>query len=143
MDAKRSGTVLLILIAVIVILWGLLSFFPYGVKKEAPDATGQSNASKEQEPDVVLRRSVSEDAVTYTGELALSSCMELSSGVRSNGFDPLHVSIFLETVKTAEPCAENSSGGDFSVSVTKGDSQEVLFDGVYINGELVPARIEE
>lgn len=141
----RSKTFLLLLFVIIFACWWGVSVLSQ-VSNTASIGQAQAPIAVSYVPTttMIITHSIENGMQTYAGSFTpLSLCDNLGVGNRSNNPGVLHVSIALTLTTTAGPCdlTGEVSPEPFSVGITSDTSP--VFDGVTLNGVIIPSKLVE
>lgn len=90
-----------------------------------------------------LHHSVENGLYHYSGALPLTTCNALSTGIATFGMRPVHATIILTVLTPAEPCDPRPLDQEFAVSFAPEASSTIRFQGVTVNGLIIPHTFEE
>jgi hypothetical protein len=142
----HSASLVLLLICIFAFWWGIsvLSQSTMPAPMAMQNAADQSIDSGVLAP-IVVRESVTGETHTYSGTfMQRSLCDSFGSGIRYNSESGGHVSILLISKASGTACAQAAgeiTAEPFTVSIKLASNVQPVFDGVQLNGAVVPSQL--
>ncbi len=139
----HSASLVLLLICIFTFWWGIsvLSQSTIPVSSSTPAGT-QYNAGSEP---LLVHESMSGTTRTYSGTfIPNSACDTFGSGIKYSSESGGHVSVLLISKSSSTDCAQAAEGSldePFTVSIKLAAGNNPTFDGVFLNGTMVPSQL--
>ncbi len=146
----HSASLVLLLICIFTFWWGISVLSQSSISSTITVPNNQQAVSApaaelDASNPVIVHESVSGNTYTYAGNfIPRSSCGSFGSGIKYSSDNGGHVAVLLIAKTSAVDCAQaagSSAGEPFSVSIKVATGKSPQFDGVLLNGSLIPAQL--
>jgi len=146
MRKKPHSTALVLLMVCIFAFWWGISILAEHTFSSSVSASASTAAPTENTEPLTVYESSSGQIYTYHGTYAAGDCDSLGSGARYEGGKNGQVIILLTTISSPTNCADASKAAgnetqDFSVSVSVQPGYSIAFQGLMLNGTLMPTQL--
>ncbi len=149
---RSTYSLLILFVGIFAFWWGIAVLArndksapasPY-VASASPVSTADTYVPQTVTGPIAIHSSIKDGTYTYSGSIPLSSeCDELGTGISVSGSNPEHVTIVL-TLKRPNQCDIAHVGNveqPFAVSLAVPTNAKAVFDGLTVNGAIVPVNL--
>jgi hypothetical protein len=147
MGMKRkphSTSLVLLLVCIFTFWWGISVLAQHDTSTITQSNTQPATTASQAAP-LMVSESIKNDTYTYSGVYATpSACDSFGSGIRYSAEEGGHVSVLLITEPASTACAQAAgpmSGEPFTVSIKLAAGSNPAFDGVLLNGSIIPSQL--